>query len=199
MTAGEIGEIVRIGSRNLFAQFQRSNGFPSVGDAELAEAALVVHVSAVFLALNHCVWPESPFRNSTRGGRTNHPDLLIDLNPEEYENPHALTVEAKAVAPGHEKGKILEIVSDHARICDWALHDPSGRPLVYVVSTGRNTRSAAGPHHGRIRRFADSCSPLLSVVGGSEQSAPGYSCTIRRSCERFCYLLYSRASSRVHT
>jgi hypothetical protein len=140
MTAGEIAEIVRIGSRKLFAQFQRSNGFTSVGDSELAEAALVVHVSAAFLALNHCVWPESPFKNSTRGGRTNHLDLLIDLNPEEYENPHVLTVEAKAVAPGHENGKILEIVRDHARICDWALLDPSGRPLFFMWSPPEEIR-----------------------------------------------------------
>lgn len=110
-----------------------------MGDSELAEAALVVHVSAAFLALKHCVWPESPFRESKRK-RTNHLDLLIDLDPESYENPNVLTVEAKAISPGHEKSKIAEIVRDHGRICDWALLDPEGKPLFFTWSPPEEVR-----------------------------------------------------------
>lgn len=135
----EIAELIRKASRKLFSQFKYSNGFTSIGQSELLEAALVAHIAAEFITHNHVVWPESPFRDKKKGS-TKHLDLLIHLNPKETEAPNVITLEAKAISPGHEATKADEIITDHKRICDWKVLDPSGQPIFFAIEPPQSVR-----------------------------------------------------------
>jgi len=44
-----------------------------------------------------------------------------------------LTFEGKAISRGFESAKVTEIIADHARICDWRLLDPTGRPIFFSL------------------------------------------------------------------
>lgn len=128
-----IQQLVSDGADRLLMQFGTSNGFTSFGKSRLAEAALVVHIASAFIQKGHSVWPESPFRKTERG-RTNHLDLLIDLDPSLYAEPHLITLEAKAIPPGSATSKIKEIIKDFGRICDWASLAPKRKPLFFSFS-----------------------------------------------------------------
>jgi hypothetical protein len=132
VTIEEIAAAVNNAASKLFEQFKYSNGFTSVGQSALAEAALVTHIAAEFISNGHAVWPESPFRTAKRG-RTKRLDLLVQLEPTNLGYLHVLTFEGKAISKGFESTKVTEIIADHTRICDWRVLDPSGRPIFFSL------------------------------------------------------------------
>lgn len=133
LTVLHLAEMIEAGKRTLFAQLEKSNAFTSWGRSQIAEAAIAVHIASAFIQKKHAVWPESPFRKSKRS-RTNHLDLLIDLEPGRHVNPRIVTLEAKAVSPGRVADKVKEIVEDQSRICDWASLWPKGKPIFFSLS-----------------------------------------------------------------
>jgi hypothetical protein len=66
----EIEAFIQAGAKRLFGQFEKSNGYTSLGDSQLAEAAIVMHVSPSAAQRGHAVWPESPFRDRPDEGRS---------------------------------------------------------------------------------------------------------------------------------
>jgi hypothetical protein len=111
----EIEAFIQAGAKRLFGQFEKSNGFTSLGDSQLAEAAIVMHVASSASQRGHAVWPESPFRDRPDEG-TKHLDRLIDLNPDKYKTPILVTIEGKAVSEGFVAKKVREIVRDYGRV-----------------------------------------------------------------------------------
>jgi hypothetical protein len=131
--SAEIEAFIQAGAKRLFGQFEKSNGYTSLGDSQLAEAAIVVHVASSAAQLGHAVWPESPFRDRPDEG-TKRLDLLIDLNPDKYKTPVLATVEGKAVSDGFVTKKIREIVRDYGRVCEWNRLDREGVPVFYALN-----------------------------------------------------------------
>jgi hypothetical protein len=129
----EIEAFIRAGAERLFGQFEKSNGYTSLGDSQLAEAAILMHVASSASQRRHAVWPESPFRDRPDEG-TKHLDLLIDLNPDKYEAPILVTIEGKAVSEGFVAKKIREIVRDYGRVCEWNRLDRQGVPIFYALN-----------------------------------------------------------------
>jgi len=131
-----IEAFIRAGATRLFSQFEKSSGYLSLGDSQIAEAAIVIHVASSALKGGHTVWPESPFRDRPDEG-TKHLDLLIDLNPDEYETPVLVTVEGKAVSEGFVTKKIREIVRDYGRVCEWNRLNRGDVPIFFVLNDPR--------------------------------------------------------------
>jgi hypothetical protein len=129
----EIEAFIQAGAKRLFEQFQKSNGYTSLGDSQLAEAAIVMHVASAASQRKHAVWPESPFRDRLDEG-TKHLDLLIDLNPDKYQAPILAMIEGKAVSEGFVAKKIREIVRDYGRVCEWNRLDRQGVPIFYALN-----------------------------------------------------------------
>lgn len=132
MTIDEITNAVNNAALKLFEQFKYSNGFTSVGNSALAEAALVTHIASEFIRNGHAVWPESPFRTAKKGG-TKRLDLLVQWEPTNLGTLDVLTFEGKAISKGLEAKKVTEIIADHKRICDWRLLDPGGQPIFFSL------------------------------------------------------------------
>ncbi len=137
----EIEAFIRGGAKCFFDQFEKSNGYASLGDSQLAEAAIVMHVASSASQRRHAVWPESPFRDRLDEG-TKHLDLLIDLNPDKYKAPVLVTIEGKAVSEGFVPKKIKEIVRDYGRVCEWNRLDRQGVPLFYALNDPRDVYGA---------------------------------------------------------
>lgn len=140
--AGSIDELDEVegfickGADRLFKQFEKSNGYTSLGDSQLAEAAIVVHIASSASQCGHAVWPESPFRESPKA-TTKHIDMLIDLHPDTNERPILVTLEGKAVSGSCLAMKAKEIVRDHGRVCEWNRLDETGIPLFYAFNRPR--------------------------------------------------------------
>lgn len=127
---------IRAGAERLFSQFEKSSGYLSLGDSQIAEAAIVIHVASSASQCGHTVWPETPFRDRPDEG-TKHLDLLIDLNPDKYRAPVLVTVEGKAVSEGFVIKKIREIVRDYGRVCEWNRLDRDGVPIFFMLNDPR--------------------------------------------------------------
>jgi len=131
-----IEAFIRGGAERFFTQFNKSSGYLSMGDSQIAEAAIVIHVASSASQCGHTVWPESPFRDRADEG-TKHLDLLIDLNPGKYKIPVLVTVEGKAVSEGFVTKKIREIVRDYGRVCEWNRLDRDGVPIFFMLNDPR--------------------------------------------------------------
>jgi hypothetical protein len=129
----QIEAFIQAGAKRFFSQFEKSNGYISLGDSQIAEAAIVMHVASSASQYGHAVWPESPFRDRPDEG-TKHLDLLIDLDPNKYKIPVLVTVEGKAVSRGYVTAKIREIVRDYGRVCEWNRLDREGVPVFFVFN-----------------------------------------------------------------
>lgn len=128
-----IEAFIQAGATRFFSQFEKSNGYISLGDSQIAEAAIVMHVASSASQCGHAVWPESPFRDRPDEG-TKHLDLLIDLDPNKYKTPVLVTVEGKAVSRGYITPKIREIVRDYGRVCEWNRLDREGVPVFFLLN-----------------------------------------------------------------
>lgn len=128
-----IEAFIQAGAKRFFSQFEKSNGYISLGDSQIAEAAVVMHVASSASQCGHAVWPESPFRDRSDEG-TKHLDLLIDLDPNKYKTPVLVTVEGKAVSWGYVTVKIREIIRDYGRVCEWNRLDREGVPVFFVLN-----------------------------------------------------------------
>ena len=131
-----IEAFIQAGAKRLFSQFEKSNGYISLGGSQIAEAAVMMHVASSASQCGHAVWPESPFRDRPDEG-TKHLDLLIDLNPDIYKTPVLVVVEGKAVSDGFVTKKIREIVRDYGRVCEWNRLDREGVPVFFVLNDPR--------------------------------------------------------------
>lgn len=131
MDLSELQSALLEAAKSLLDQFKNSSGFSMLGDSALAEASLVMQISAAFAHRQTAVWAESPFRSATDGNIINHLDLLIDLSNADQSQPDILLVEAKAGAPGRRSETIKEIVGDAARLRAWPRLDILSRPIFF--------------------------------------------------------------------
>jgi hypothetical protein len=136
MTKKDLRVIINFGASRMLKQFEKSNGFNSIGDSQIAEAAAVAHIASSFIASGHSVWPESPFKSRT-SLRAKRLDLLIDCAPDSTPKPEIVMVEAKAIASGQLRKKFQEILEDGERIRSWPSLESAGRPLFFVASPPR--------------------------------------------------------------
>jgi hypothetical protein len=114
----EIAALLGEGATVLFQQQNYSNAYTIIGDSEIAEANIVVHISSAFIKQGHAVWAESPFKVDL-AERTKHVDLYVDLEPGTGESPDILLVEAKRIAPGEENDRIASVIRDYGRLRNW--------------------------------------------------------------------------------
>jgi hypothetical protein len=117
----------------LLQQHKYSNGYLSLGDSEIAEANLVIHVASSFICAGSHVWAESPFKTH-EGNQCKHLDLLVDLAPEDPETATLLTIEAKRIGLGEGDKKVEEILKDYERIRSWRSLAPEQIPLFYGLA-----------------------------------------------------------------
>jgi hypothetical protein len=116
----------------LLQQHKYSNGYLSVGDSEIAEANIVIHVASSFILAGSHVWAESPFKTH-ESNQCKHLDLLVDLAPKDPETATLLTIEAKRIGFGENDKKVEEILKDYERVRSWRSLAPEQIPLFYGV------------------------------------------------------------------